>query len=58
MGDLWAGAEVQLLALMKYLIRIAGFEWSVILFNEGKLADELRNLMFLLPSFLRMSMPR
>lgn len=44
MGDLWAGAEVQLLALMKYLIRLPGFEWSVILFNEGKLADELRKL--------------
>lgn len=44
MGDLWAGAEVQLLALMKYLIRLPGFEWSVILFNEGRLADELRKL--------------
>ncbi len=44
MGDLWAGAEVQLLALMKYLVRLPGFEWSVILFNEGKLADELRKL--------------
>lgn len=43
-GDLWAGAEVQLLALMKYLVRLPGFEWSVILFNEGKLADELRKL--------------
>ncbi len=44
MGDLWAGAEVQLLALMKYLIRLPGFEWTVILFNEGKMADELRKL--------------
>lgn len=44
MGDLWAGAEVHLLALMKYLVRVPGFEWSVILFNEGKLADELRKL--------------
>lgn len=44
MGDLWAGAEVQLLALMKYLVRLSGFEWSVILFNEGKLADECRKL--------------
>jgi len=44
MGDLWAGAEVQLLALMKYLVRLPGFEWSVILLNEGKLADELRKL--------------
>ena len=44
MGDLWAGAEVQLLALMTYLVRLQGFEWSVILFNEGRLADELRKL--------------
>lgn len=44
MGDLWAGAEVQLLALIKYLVRLPGFEWTVILFNEGKLADELRKL--------------
>lgn len=44
MGDLWAGAEVQLLALMTYLVRLHGFEWSVVLFNEGRLADELRKL--------------
>lgn len=44
MGDLWAGAEVQLLALMTYLVRLQGFEWSVILFNEGRLANELRKL--------------
>lgn len=44
MGDLWAGAEVQLLSLMRYLIRLPGFEWSVILFNEGRLAEELRKL--------------
>lgn len=44
MGDLWAGAEVQLLALMTYLVRLPGFEWSVVLFNEGRLADELRKL--------------
>lgn len=44
MGDLWAGAEVQLLALMTHLVRLQGFEWSVILFNEGRLADELRKL--------------
>jgi len=44
MGDLWAGAEVQLLALMKYGVRLPGFEWTVVLFNEGKLADELRKL--------------
>ncbi len=44
MGDLWAGAEVQVLALLTYLVRLHGFEWSVILFNEGRLADELRKL--------------
>lgn len=44
MGDLWAGAEVQLLALMTYLVRMHDFEWSVVLFNEGRLADELRKL--------------
>ena len=44
MGDLWAGAEVQLLALMTYLVRWHGFEWSVVLFNDGRLADELRKL--------------
>ena len=44
MGDLWAGAEAQLLSLMRYLTRLPGFEWSVILFNEGRLAEELRKL--------------
>ncbi len=44
MGDLWAGAEVQLLVLMKYLVRFPEFECSAILFNEGRLADELRKL--------------
>lgn len=44
MGDLWAGAEVHLVALMTYLVRLHGFEWSVVLFNEGRLADELRKL--------------
>lgn len=44
MGDLWAGAEVQLLALLTYLVRLHGFEWSVVLFNEGRLAEELRKL--------------
>lgn len=44
MGDLWAGAEAQLLSLMRYLTRLPGFEWSVILLNEGRLAEELRKL--------------
>lgn len=44
MGDMWAGAEVQLLTLMTQLVRLHGFEWSVVLFNDGRLADELRKL--------------
>ncbi|MCS6316246.1 MAG: glycosyltransferase [Nitrospira sp.] len=44
MGDLWAGAEVQLLSLMTHLVRSNEFEWSIILFNEGRLAEELRKL--------------
>lgn len=44
MGDMWAGAEVQLLTLMTQLVRFHGFEWSVVLFNEGRLADELRKI--------------
>ncbi len=44
MGDLWAGAEVHLLALLTYLVRLDKFDCSVILFNEGKLAEELRKL--------------
>jgi glycosyltransferase involved in cell wall biosynthesis len=44
MGDLWAGAEVHLLALLTCLVRLDRFECSVILFNEGRLAEELRKL--------------
>jgi len=44
MGDLWAGAEVHLLALLTYLVRLERFDCSVILFNEGRLAEELRKL--------------
>ncbi|MCW5799583.1 MAG: glycosyltransferase [Nitrospira sp.] len=29
---------------MTQLVRLHGFEWSVVLFNEGRLADELRKL--------------
>jgi glycosyltransferase involved in cell wall biosynthesis len=43
-GDLWAGAEVQLLALMAILISRPDFEVSVVLLNEGRLASELRKL--------------
>ncbi len=44
MGDLWAGAEVQLLTFLRYGIRTPNVEWSVVLFNEGRLADEIRRL--------------
>lgn len=44
MGDLWAGAEVHLLALLTYLVRLEKFDCSIIVFNEGRLAEELRKL--------------
>jgi glycosyltransferase involved in cell wall biosynthesis len=44
MGDLWAGAEVQLAVLLASLVKIPEFEISVILFNDGRLASELRGL--------------
>jgi L-malate glycosyltransferase len=42
MGDLWAGAEVQLSVLLTSLARMPDFEVSAVLFNEGRLANELR----------------
>lgn len=44
MGDLWAGAEVQLLALVDALVRRPDIEVSIVLFNDGRLASELRRL--------------
>jgi L-malate glycosyltransferase len=44
MGDLWAGAEVQLLTLVEDLQRRSGLDISVVLFNDGRLADQLRSL--------------
>ena len=44
MGDGWAGAEVQLATLATELVKIAHLRLSVILFNEGRLASELRKL--------------
>jgi glycosyltransferase involved in cell wall biosynthesis len=44
MGDLWAGAEVQLAALVCDQVRRPEIEVSVVLFNEGRLASELRAL--------------
>lgn len=44
MGDLWAGAEVHLLALAEGLRREPDIETTIVLFNDGRLADELRAL--------------
>lgn len=40
-GDLWAGAEVQLFTLAKSLNNNTGIEVDVILFNHGRLEQEL-----------------
>jgi glycosyltransferase involved in cell wall biosynthesis len=42
-GDLWAGAEVQIAGLLKYLKRQEGILPSAIVLNPGRLADEIRN---------------
>jgi glycosyltransferase involved in cell wall biosynthesis len=44
MGDLWAGAEVQLVALVHALAKRPDFDLSIVLFNEGRLVSELRTL--------------
>ena len=41
-GDLWAGAEVQLILLLSSLQRMPEFDISVILLNDGSSAAELR----------------
>jgi len=41
-GDLWAGAEVMACHLLKRLQDSPGLALSVILLNDGRLADELR----------------
>ncbi len=41
-GDLWAGAEAQLAALLHALARHQGLRVSVILLNEGRLAEGAR----------------
>lgn len=43
-GDLWAGAEVQLTSLLTSLRKVADLEVSAILFNNGRLAYELKEL--------------
>jgi L-malate glycosyltransferase len=43
-GDLWAGAEVQLKVLLSKLVRRVEMNLSVILFNEGRLEKEIGSL--------------
>jgi glycosyltransferase involved in cell wall biosynthesis len=43
-GDLWAGAEMQLLMTATFLSEQPNVALSVVVFNEGRLARELRQL--------------
>jgi len=43
-ADLWAGAETQLASTMAYLVGQPAIDVSAVLFNDGRLADELRRL--------------
>jgi glycosyltransferase involved in cell wall biosynthesis/protein-tyrosine-phosphatase len=43
-ADLWAGAEVQLATTASYLTGRSDVEVTAVLFNEGRLAEELRRL--------------
>ena len=43
-GDLWAGAEVQLKVLLSKLVQKPKFNLSVILFNGGRLEKEINDL--------------
>jgi glycosyltransferase involved in cell wall biosynthesis/protein-tyrosine-phosphatase len=43
-ADLWAGAEVQLATTASYLAGRSDVEVTAVLFNEGRLAGELRRL--------------
>src|SRR5262245_33356416 len=42
-GDLWAGAEAQVAALLKYLSQSERLTLSAVVLNEGRLTRELRN---------------
>lgn len=44
MGDLWAGAEVQLRVLLSRLVRETDFRLSVILLNPGRLEREIAGM--------------
>lgn len=41
-GDRWAGAEVQVAALLKYLRRETSLSLTAIVLNPGRLADEIK----------------
>lgn len=43
-GDLWAGAEVQIAAMIRYLARKNDIRLSAILLNHGRLAEEIERL--------------
>jgi len=43
-GDLWAGAEVQIASLLGSLHCFADLQVSAIVFNEGRLMEELRKI--------------
>lgn len=43
-GDLWAGAEVMAYHLFKGLLKYPDIETSIILLNDGRLANEIRKL--------------
>ncbi len=43
-GDLWAGAEVQLRTLLAQLVQRPEFDLSVVLLNGGRLANEIEAL--------------
>ena len=43
-ADLWAGAEVQLATTASYLAECPDLDVTAVLFNDGRLADELRRL--------------
>ena len=43
-ADLWAGAEVQLATTAAYLVEQPGVSMTAVLFNDGPLADRLREL--------------
>jgi L-malate glycosyltransferase len=43
-ADLWAGAETQVASTMTYLAEQSSIAVTAVLFNEGRLADELRRI--------------